>query len=185
MGSIEKTICEEPLKTGDELILQGKIAPTEEKCNLNLLGEEDSIIFQVSIRPKESEVVCNDYSLEDGWGVSEKVINFPVNIEENFEASIKIYDSHFEIHLNGKLLCDFAHRQKISNVKKFDARGVVFYTVQTIPGNLEENLEDNLPQSEPIVEREVAPTIKKISRNDLKPGLSITIKGRISKEQER
>jgi len=118
------------LTPGKRLDISGM--PTGKRVNVNLYRANMEYALQLSIRYNEGIIVRN--AMVDGeWGKEEREGTFPLSKNEIFDVTIINEAYGFQIFLNGKRFCTFAHRGSPTDVETLEIEGNV--EVQTVTIN--------------------------------------------------
>ncbi|XP_050559713.1 32 kDa beta-galactoside-binding lectin [Spodoptera frugiperda] len=93
------------------------------QCGPKMLTEED-IAFHFNPRFPEKKIVRNHYAASK-WGNEETEGELPLNSGESFEVFMHCYTDTYKVSLNGKHICDFAHRISVDKVTHVMVEGDV------------------------------------------------------------
>lgn len=77
-------------------------------------NDEADVIFHLSMRADEGQMVRNSLDSEDGWGEEERSEEFPVTAGVPFKLSILAEENQFVVSINGQFFCDFAYRKPLT-----------------------------------------------------------------------
>ncbi|KAJ7990125.1 hypothetical protein DPEC_G00297090 [Dallia pectoralis] len=92
------------------IVLRCLVLPEAYRFSLNFMTGSQDIAFHLNPRVEEGELVRN--SLLDGnWGDEERDVSFnPFQRGQYVDFSIRCGSEGYKVFVNGKHLCDFAHR---------------------------------------------------------------------------
>jgi len=118
------------LTPGRRLDISGM--PTGKKVNINLYRANMDSALQFSIRYNEGVIVRNSM-VNNEWGKEEREGGFPLSKNEIFDVTIINEAYSFQIFINGKRFCTFAHRtQNPGDVETLEIDGDVELQTVTI-----------------------------------------------------
>jgi len=118
------------LTPGKRLDISGM--PTGKRVNVNLYRANMEYALQLSVRYNEGIIVRNAM-VDNEWGKEERDGTFPLSKNEIFDVTIINEQYSFQIFLNGKRFCTFAHRGAPGDVETLEIEGNV--EVQTVTIN--------------------------------------------------
>ncbi|XP_055620260.1 galectin-8-like [Toxorhynchites rutilus septentrionalis] len=109
------------MQPASRIRIRGSISIPNGDCRIQLqsgdsLSPMDDVALQLSILPATREVLRNSHWAGQ-WGQEERIVNSPINFEEEFDLVIEANTKGFMVEIGGSTLATFPHRCPVQIVQ--------------------------------------------------------------------